>query len=151
MTNPREKGKRLEREVVRLLKAWSGDQGFARTAFSRGRRTRTEDIKKPLWFCASIEAKNREGWSWERTLLGEGPVWEWWEQAIAQAEDGEVPILVFTRARQKLWCFVPDLVVGHLSGGATLRDCARPGLLAPRLMPFEDLLATTTPDFWARQ
>lgn len=58
------------------------------------------------WAC---EVKRREGWDWERLKAGRAsPVWSWWRQAQAQAEDaGLQPMLWFRKSRQPWRVLVP--------------------------------------------
>lgn len=105
----RNKGADFERTIANQLRAWSGNDGFRRTKFSDGPSTRTPDIITPPEFLPVIECKNREGWSWDATLQGKGPVWDWWNQAITQV--GPSPgdaWLILTRNRQPVYLVLDD-------------------------------------------
>lgn len=118
----RVKGSSAELEVAKLLAAWwqrlEPDCTFCRTPSSGGwgrpeHRAAyracgdlTTDAKR---FAFACEVKRREGWDWVRFKAGRAsPVWSWWRQAQAQAEDaGLAPMLWFRKSRQPWRVLVP--------------------------------------------
>lgn len=165
--NSRQKGKRGEREVAKLLSAWWGAE-FTSTPLSGGFSTKTfrndwnaaGDIVTPDHsFPFTVEVKNCEGWHLEQLLTSDKCLfYSWWKQAVDETLPGKKTLLVFTRNRQPWYVCMTDVArwdyVEH-SGDIHLK---RNGFLLvsndeegnPRdlyITLFENLLKTD-PEFW---
>lgn len=67
------------------------------------------DLPHAWPFC--VECKNVEGWELEGLFRPKWPVWQWWEQASAQADRvGLWPLLVFTRRFRPLYTLLAESV-----------------------------------------
>ena len=106
MINSKEKGKKHEREVAKLLSEWSGHK-FMRTPMSgaihnfKDKRV-VSDIVAPLSIGAfpfSIECKCVQyPWEFNTILEGTSTFWKHWEQCYMDAEREDLfPMLVFTK------------------------------------------------------
>jgi Holliday junction resolvase len=80
------KGQRAEREVARLYRHYKIDEQATRMPMSGAMAFHKGDILKPNDYQYLDEVKNQE-----RVKL-----WEWWEQAKAQATHNRVPVLHIT-------------------------------------------------------
>jgi hypothetical protein len=119
--NGRRKGASAELEVVRLIEPWwrqhepecvikrtPGSGGWAK---GKGRETfgTGGDLvfgnpdERPSLFPFSVEVKRRENWSAKTFLAGSPcPVWGWWDQTVAQAEETKrEPMLWFRKSREE--------------------------------------------------
>lgn len=124
------KGQAYERHLCRKLNQWAGldieaaiaaQEGrdlpelFRRTPLSGGfdRSRFPGDLIAPRWFRPVVEAKNRKAWTWATTIRGDGPVWQWWEQAQEQAA-GRPPWLIFTNLREPDYMAMSKAEAGDL-------------------------------------
>lgn len=118
--NARQKGKRGERAVAKMLSAWWGAE-FTSTPMSGGFATQTfredwnaaGDIVTPdLDFPFTVEVKNCEGWHLEQFLTAEKcDLYSWWEQTVGETPPGKIPLLLFTRNRQPWFvCVYADML-----------------------------------------
>jgi len=112
----RTKGERYENTVCRLLSQWlvPGDwekcpvyklpfrRRFTDSTPLDGHWEGEGDIlhRPDVTFPFCVECKDQEGWDLDGVLKNaQWPVWKWWTQACAQAQQvGLRPILFFTRA-----------------------------------------------------
>lgn len=114
----RQKGNEAERDVAKLLEAWwqtyEPDARFVRTPLSGGWGGPTlrgdfgaagDLMTTSKEFPFAVEVKRREGWTWERLLVGKpSPVWDWWRQAQDQADEmKKIPTLWIRKNREKVW------------------------------------------------
>jgi hypothetical protein len=128
----REKGAKAELEVAALLQAWwaqvepaavfkrtpqSGGWGGkeVRAAFRSAGDVMTDSKTFPF----AVEVKRRERWAWKPFLAGKpSPVWAWWRQAQAQAEEMVLtPTLWFRRSRAPWMVLVPRFSMWLLNEG----------------------------------
>lgn len=111
MTDGAKKGRVAEREVAKILQKWwrqlEPDCDFRRTPSSGGWLGKDGvDVRAHFKACGDImttaekwpftvEVKRREVWVVDRLFKGKkSPVWEWWRQALEQAdEEGGVAML----------------------------------------------------------
>lgn len=110
----RDKGKKAERDVCKLLASWWGrvEPGckFVPTPMSGGMRSIRGEMKiagdlmtTAQAFPYTVEVKRREGWSRDHFLKGaRSPVWGWWKQVcVAAGEEGRAPMLWARRNREE--------------------------------------------------
>lgn len=105
----RRKGSAFELRIANALSAWAGEPAsFRRTPLSGGwdRERSPGDIQGPDWWRWPVECKDRARWSWEASLRGAGPLWDWW----AEAEEIR-GILIVHAPRSADWLLLP----AHLS------------------------------------
>jgi len=109
--NSRAKGKRGEREVAALLRAWwsqyEPDAQFASTPGSGGWSTAKmrEEFRATGDICTTaqrfpfaIEVKYRQGWSLRNFEHGfASPVWGWWAQAVREAKEAKAEPMLWVR------------------------------------------------------
>lgn len=105
--NSKQKGSKNERDVAKLLEAWTGVE-FARVPMSGGlgwknRVQVTGDViptdpKDMVSFPFSVEAKFHKEIDFEAPLLGQNVNWlDWWEQSEGDAEKAGKIAIVFMR------------------------------------------------------
>lgn len=109
--NSRAKGKRGERAVAALLRAWwsqyEPEAQFASTPGSGGWSTAKmrEEFRATGDICTTaqrfpfaIEAKFRQGWSLRNFEQGfASPVWGWWAQAVREAKEAKAEPMLWVR------------------------------------------------------
>ncbi len=126
-TNGRRKGLKFENDICVILSRWLApeytpalpkiyDLPFRRRSTSimplDGHWHGEGDIlHKPhseIVNCFCIECKKIEGWELDGILTSnKWPVWEWWAQAVQQAEKVKLaPLLIFTRNRRPVYVMV---------------------------------------------
>jgi len=100
----KKKGTRGERKLAGLLEEWCGLK-FHRSPASGGLRWRDNAAKvrgdlicEDESFPFSIEVKNRESWDFKTFMDGGGKIFEWFDQAWADARATEkIPLLFITK------------------------------------------------------
>jgi len=104
------KGKRKEREVAKLLGEWWGDGEFKPTPQSggwdrTGKFQMKGDIITNVEFPFCVEIKNRESWSWSKSINSvKSPLHGFWDEVVADAKSCNLePILLFTRNNHPLF------------------------------------------------
>jgi hypothetical protein len=122
----RQKGAVAEREVAAILQEWwrKLEPGcrFVRTPSSGGWHGREgagvrgdfrasgDLMTTARRFPFTVEVKRREGWSDKGFLAGgRSPVWEWWTQAQAQADEHKSSIMA--AKNEGMLGVIPDVVV----------------------------------------
>lgn len=118
----RNKGASAEREVADLLQSWwspvEAGCRFVRTPLSggwggkdlrRGFRASGDLMTTAEKFPFVVEVKRREKWSMDTLLAGKrSPVWGWWEQAVAAADEQDaVPLMIFRKSREPWYAMLP--------------------------------------------
>ena len=115
--NSRSKGNRGEYAVRDILSKWWGvpfrrtpSSGAYGTIHQQGSLVGDVVCDDPA-FPFVVEVKNQESWSMEHFLTADkSKVWKWWAQAVDQAmASDKIPLLVFTRNRQPLFCAFPSM------------------------------------------
>jgi Holliday junction resolvase len=170
----RRKGANAEREVAKLLCAWwqqlEPGVSFVKTPLSGGWgnakvrgdfRASGDLMTNAKTFPFTVEVKRREGFASERVkpgVLRSSPIWEWWEQALTQAEEQRgTPMLVFRKSHEQWRIILPAtrrVWAGLAVLGASHIECGRFGLISTEgtlrvtLAPLELLLATN-PRYWS--
>lgn len=111
--NPRTKGSSFERNIAKILSAWSGIE-LRRTPLSGGWAKGNPEVAGDLVsvdpeqsFRYHVECKNSEAWSWEQILNSKkisGPIFKsWWKQAYDECPKGKIPVLVFSKAYHDIY------------------------------------------------
>lgn len=117
------KGSTYELKIAKILSTWS-DMQLKRTPLSGGWAREHPEVSGDIvcvepdkFFPLHVECKNNEQWSWERTLHGQGPVFNsWWLQTIRECPNGIIvkfPVLVFSQAYKTDWIMLDS---ARLSG-----------------------------------
>lgn len=111
----RSKGQRGERAVVKALTEWWGSE-FARTPSSGGFKTKqfrdewnaaSDIVTSDETFPFGVEVKNCEGWHLEQLLTApKCDLYSWWAQTTDECPSKKIPLLVFTRNHQPLFCMM---------------------------------------------
>lgn len=105
----KDKGRRGEREVAKLLSKWWGSDfvrtpqsgGFSNQKFRNEWNADSDVVTADETFPFSVEVKWREGWSLDHILTAwESPIWDWWEQAKRETAEGKQTLLVFKKNYQ---------------------------------------------------
>lgn len=111
--NSRAKGAAFEREIATQLSKWCGFT--CRRTPASGGWAKTGDItprdpSNMLAFPFCLELKKRESWNFSSFFSGkglDGVVKSWWEQCQRDAAlAGKMPVLVFTRNHDHIYCLV---------------------------------------------
>jgi hypothetical protein len=106
------KGKSFERAVAQVLGAWCGIE-LGRVPMSGAWACRKADIwpKDPqIDFPLAVECKKSEAWCLDQLFAGQGPFFDWVEQAESQGKEmltktGRfyLPVLIFSRNRRPMY------------------------------------------------
>jgi len=131
--NSKAKGNRFEIQVCRMLTDWwfpgeydskakASELPFRRAWGSGGwdKRGDPGDVKliTSLDFPFSVEAKNRQSWSFDALLKGNKncELLKYWEQTLEDASvNGLIPLLLFTRNYDKVYAAIPSAFAYHLN------------------------------------
>jgi len=135
----RQKGNRFELTLARILSIWwkqpdannlpAKELWFRRVPMSGGfdKRKAGGDIwsvvDEAQTFPFSLEAKNREEWSWDGLFKRneKWPVLSYWEQCCGDATRmKKVPLLVFTKNRHPVYFAVNQWVASELGIGSVV-------------------------------
>lgn len=118
----RAKGATFERDVARQVSLWTG-MDFKRTPMSGG-WAKTGDItpKNPehmVKFPFNFELKNNEKLEFSHIFQApknkKTPIRKWWKQAFRDAKkSGKIPVLIFTKSREEIFCMVQRSVFFRL-------------------------------------
>ena len=110
----RAKGARFENDIARQVTLWTGMK-FTRSPSSGG-WAKTGDItpKNPehmVQFPFNMELKNNEILEFSNIFHAHKnkkmPIRKWWKQAFQDAKkSGKIPVLVFTKSREEVFCMV---------------------------------------------
>lgn len=116
------KGSGYELKIAKFMSNWWGGN-FSRVPASGGLQWGSDqrvagDIVPPagLNFPFVIECKKREEWTFDHILLDIGQPKEWWAQVVRDARRiSKVPLLIFSRNRQKDFVMIPfDVTLLHI-------------------------------------
>lgn len=116
MVNSKNKGNAYERKIAKLLSEWWRDE-FYRTPGSgswntthKASESQAGDIVVPpdSLFPFVVEAKNREGWTFENYLLNNGQPKSWWDQVVRDSLGvKKIPMLIAHRNRSNSFVTIP--------------------------------------------
>lgn len=104
------KGSSFERKIAKILSEWGNVElkrtpqsgGFAKEGNSY--RGDINTINNEDFFIFNIECKNQEVWSLDQ-LFNDGCIlFSFFEQCIGDTSDNKVPLLIFTRNHQPIYC-----------------------------------------------
>lgn len=100
----RDKGKRNEREIVKILNDWWGDSAFKRKV----RQTEGDsDIETPDHFPYEIEVKAHKNFDFIQIFHEKSSFFsQWWKQTVKQAEAHRKKPLLFFKVERKGWFVV---------------------------------------------
>jgi hypothetical protein len=173
MTLGRIKGNAAEREIARKLEDYwrpIEEARFVRTPLSGGwggKDLRAEfKASGDLMTTAKrwpfvVEVKRRENWSWKPFLAGKkSPIWGWWLQACAAADElAGAPLLIFRKSREPWSIVLPHEVYSAAKVSRETLVLSRPhawyrhelegraGKVQPIKTTFDDFLRTA-PEQW---
>lgn len=137
--NGRAKGSVAEREVAALCQAWweKHEPGcrFVRTPLSggwggpdvrAGFRASGDLMTTAKQFPFAVEVKRREGWGWKALLAGKlSPVWDWWRQAIRQADEMNAEPMLWLKHNREPWSLMlrAAYITKHRARPALINEC----------------------------
>lgn len=116
------KGGNFEREVCSILSAWAGCRETRQELLPFRRRSTNVQPIDGLWRGGSdimakadmrwpfaVEAKKDESWSMDQLFRGDGPVMNWWDQAVDNGVRHKLfPMLVFSRNKAPVYFMLEE-------------------------------------------
>ena len=123
MKDGRKKGNDFENAVCRALSQWYGTRSKRLSGLPFRRRSTSIMPVEGHWqgegdilhrpdvsFPFAVECKKHEGWELDGGYYeAKWPVWDWWEQAKAQARRAKLkPLLIFTRNRRPVYVLLEE-------------------------------------------
>jgi hypothetical protein len=122
--NCRTKGMGFERTISKIMSTYTGLE-LRRTPLSggwagsdrSGFKGDIQDITGSGDFCFSIECKKVEGWTFNDLFNEKNIIMKWWDQCSKQCPKGKIPLLVFSKNRERPFAMLAAPSLNERLGG----------------------------------